>query len=239
MRQLPNLLTLLNLLSGCIGIVALATDNFELAGLCIIASSVFDFFDGFAARLLKSYSPLGKQLDSLADMVSFGVIPGMIMFRLFQHSHPMGIFENPEIMMAGSYFMFVITLFSCLRLARFNIDTRQSDHFIGLPVPANTLFIASLPFIIQKDQFGMRDILLNPHVLLIIAIASAWIMVANLPLIALKFKSYDWASNKGQWILIILAIGCFFTLTYAALPMIIIFYVILSKIFPPKTISNA
>lgn len=238
MRWLPNFLTLMNLFTGCVAIVALASDNFETAGICVLVSSGFDFLDGFVARLLKSYSPLGKQLDSLADMVSFGVVPGMILFRLFQHAHPMGIFMDPQMMMIGSYFMFIVTLFSCLRLARFNIDTRQADHFIGLPVPANTLFIASLPFIIQSDQFASRDVILNPHVLIVIAILSAWIMVAELPLIALKFKSYNWKNNKAQWMLIIFSIGCFFTINYAALPIIILFYIILSLIFPPKNNST-
>ena len=237
MRQLPNFLTLMNLLSGCVAIVALATDNFPLAGICVLVSSGFDFFDGFAARLLKSYSPLGKQLDSLADMVSFGVVPGLILFRLFQHSHWIGIFQSQQWIDAGSYFMFIVTLFSCIRLARFNIDTRQTDHFIGLPVPANTLFIASLPFIINENKFGSRDVLLNPNVLCIIAVLSALIMVAELPLIALKFKSFNWTNNKAQWLLIGFAVLCFLTISYAALPIIILFYIILSLVFPPKNSS--
>jgi CDP-diacylglycerol--serine O-phosphatidyltransferase len=140
-KQIPNLITLLNLLSGCIALVFVSQDNFWFAFYFVCLGIFFDFFDGFFARIFKVQSPLGVQLDSLADMVTSGVVPGFVMLKMLSELSSEAFLP---------YFGFIITLGSCYRLAKFNIDTRQTDSFIGLPTPANALFILSLPLISSR-----------------------------------------------------------------------------------------
>lgn len=232
MRHLPNILTLSNLFLGCMAIVAIFNAKLEWAGFYVFLALIADFLDGFSARAFKAYSELGKQLDSLADMVSFGVVPGMILFTLFY----MGVSSsdiNEELLLTGQYFMFIVTLFSALRLAKFNIDPRQTTYFIGLPTPANTLMIISLPFILSHDEFGLSALIYHPVFLISFAIVSSLLLVAEIPLISLKFNPADIRKNKGPIFLLAgsLLLGIIFR--YAAPPLIIVFYVILSLKFPP------
>lgn len=186
----------------------------------------FDFFDGFFARLFKVSSPLGLQLDSLADMVTSGVVPGYVMFTLFTDSaHDLG--TNAFIPFLG----FIVTLGSCYRLANFNIDTRQTDSFIGLPTPANALFILSLPLVLKfSDSLIVLEILTNQWVLLVIALCSAYIMNAEIPLFSLKVKKMSLKENALQIVFLSICLVLLFLLQYSAIPVIILFYVLLSVV---------
>jgi CDP-diacylglycerol--serine O-phosphatidyltransferase len=180
-RHIPNLITLLNLFCGCIAIVFASQANFEMAFYFVCGGIFLDFFDGFFARLFKVSSPLGLQLDSLADMVTSGVTPGFVMYFMMSN--------NNDVASWFPYLGFLITLGSCYRLANFNIDTRQTDSFIGLPTPANALFILSLPLVLQySDSMFLLELLVNPWVLLSISIFSAFMLNAEIPLFSLKIK---------------------------------------------------
>ncbi|MFN8155458.1 MAG: CDP-diacylglycerol--serine O-phosphatidyltransferase [Bacteroidia bacterium] len=236
MRHIPNLITLANLLCGCLALEAIFHSDLFTAGILVLIALVLDFMDGFTARMLKAYSEIGKQLDSLADMVTFGVVPGMMLYSIFRHENAHVL--TPFWLMAGQYFMLIVTLFSALRLARFNIDTRQSESFIGVPTPANTLMVISFGFILAHDEFGLTRIIGNPFFLTAFALISSWLMVAEIPLISLKFKTFGITENKARYILLLTSLVCILLLRYAAPPVIIIFYVLLSLIFPPKTTTT-
>ena len=177
-KYIPNIITLLNLFCGCIAIVYVAKFQFDKAFLFVCMGIFLDFFDGFFARLFKVASPLGLQLDSLADMVTSGVVPGFVMFQMFQ-----SLEYDPNIISIYSAFGFIITLGACYRLANFNIDERQSDSFIGLPTPANTLYIMSLPLIFANaDNEFIREMTSNRYILMGMTLFSAYIMNAEIPL---------------------------------------------------------
>jgi CDP-diacylglycerol--serine O-phosphatidyltransferase len=225
-KHIPNLITLINLFCGCIAVVFISEANYEMAFYMVCLGIFFDFFDGFFARLFKVSSPLGLQLDSLADMVTSGVAPGYVMYSLFVNSaHELG--TNPAIPFLG----FIVTLGSCYRLANFNIDTRQTDSFIGLPTPANALFILSLPLVLKfSDSLLMLEILTNQWVLLVITLCSAYILNAEIPLFSLKIKKFNFKDNALQMIFLLISIVLVVLLQYIAIPLIIIFYVVLSVI---------
>lgn len=223
-KHIPNLITLINLFCGCVAVVFVSESNYEMAFYMVCLGIFFDFFDGFFARLFKVSSPLGLQLDSLADMVTSGVVPGYVMFSMFTNSaHELG--TNPLIPFLG----FIVTLGSCYRLANFNIDTRQTDSFIGLPTPANALFILSLPLVLKfSDSLIILEILTNQWVLLIITLCSAYILNAEIPLFSLKVKKFNLKDNALQMVFILCSIILVLLLHYLAIPLIIIFYVLLS-----------
>ena len=212
-KHIPNALTCANLLSGCIGVVFAFKGDLTIAAYAVLLSGIFDFFDGFVARLLHVKSPIGKELDSLADMVSFGVLPGVVMFQLLTLSE----FSSPYL----PYFGFFITIFSALRLAKFNIDTRQTEDFIGLNTPMNTLFIVSLPFI-QKDYPG----LINSSLLLIaLTVIMSFLLVSEMRIFSLKFGSLDWANNKIKYIFLIVSAVLIAILKFAAIPFVLVLYI--------------
>jgi CDP-diacylglycerol--serine O-phosphatidyltransferase len=215
-KQIPNLITLLNLLSGCIALVFVSQDNFWFAFYFVCLGIFFDFFDGFFARIFKVQSPLGVQLDSLADMVTSGVVPGFVMLKMLSELSSEAFLP---------YFGFIITLGSCYRLAKFNIDTRQTDSFIGLPTPANALFILSLPLI---SQAFVADLLSNVWVLMGISVLSAFILNAELPLFSLKIKNFSFAKYKLQIVFLILAVILLLVFQFLGLPLVILLYVLLS-----------
>ena len=225
-KHIPNLITLINLFCGCIAVVFVSEGNYEMAFYFVCLGIFFDFFDGFFARLFKVSSPLGLQLDSLADMVTSGVVPGFVMYSLFLKSaHELG--TNPAIPFLG----FIVTLGSCYRLANFNIDTRQTDSFIGLPTPANALFILSLPLVLKfSDSLLMLEILTNQWVLLVITLCSAYILNAEIPLFALKVKKFNVKDNALQILFLLVSLVLVVLLQYIAIPLIIIFYVLLSVV---------
>jgi len=225
-KHIPNLITLINLFCGCVAIVYVSQNNYLMAFYMVCLGIFFDFFDGFFARLFKVSSPLGLQLDSLADMVTSGVTPGYVMYSMFTNSaHEFG--THPAIPFLG----FIITLGSCYRLANFNIDTRQTDSFIGLPTPANALFILSLPLVISfSDSLMVLEILTNQWVLLVITLCSAYILNAEIPLFALKIKKFSFKENTLQIVFLIISVLMIVFLQYIAIPLIIAFYVFLSII---------
>jgi len=223
-KHIPNALTSLNLIFGCLSIIAALNNRLPDASLFIGCAAILDFFDGFAARLLKAHSEIGKQLDSLADIVSFGVAPGMIFYMLeSQCFHSSGFCIN-------MYLPFLIPVFSAIRLAKFNIDARQSDSFIGLPTPANAIFIATIPLIILHDPFGVATFFQNQYFLKIFPILSAYLLVADLPLIALKFKNFSWTDNKVKYVFIALSLISIIAFQYLGIAISILLYIIISII---------
>jgi CDP-diacylglycerol---serine O-phosphatidyltransferase len=230
-KNIPNSITLLNLFSGCIAIVFTFQQEF-LWAFCFVCLGIFlDFFDGFFARLFKVSSPLGLQLDSLADMVTSGVAPGTVMFFMMSIA-----LKSPSLheLNQDNWFCFlgfIITLGACYRLANFNIDTRQTDSFIGLPTPANALFIMSLPLVLQaSDSLIVLEILTDKWVLLAITLLSAYVMNAEIPLFSLKVKDFSFKKNVLQLFFILSSIVFILVFKYLGIPMIIIFYVLLSVI---------
>jgi CDP-diacylglycerol--serine O-phosphatidyltransferase len=225
-KEIPNLLTLGNLLAGCIGLWFVMQGDLVSASYCMFISLVCDFFDGFLARALQAYSDLGKELDSLADMVSFGVLPAFILFSLVEQSCgsqcTVGIFGFYK-----PFLVFALVLMSAYRLAKFNIDTRQSDQFIGVPTPANGLFIASLPLIIHF-QPEYSAYILSFKGLLIYSVVMSYLLVCELPLLAFKFKTWDWKSNQVKFIFLIFCIAALVMLKFAAIPVLVIAYILLS-----------
>jgi CDP-diacylglycerol--serine O-phosphatidyltransferase len=216
MLNLPNALTCANLFSGCIGIVVCFNGNLKYAAYFVILSGIFDFFDGMAARALKINNGIGKDLDSLADVVSFGFLPGAILFHLFKASDaPHHYFP---------YIGFVITLFSALRLAKFNTDTRQTVDFIGLNTPMNTLFIVSLPYVSDYHP----QIIGNWVVLTIITAISSYLLVSEIKIFSLKFSNLKWSENKIKFVFMILSLALFAWQQFVALPIILILYIGLS-----------
>ena len=213
-KSIPNVLTSLNLLSGCIGIVSVFENWAIPAAYFIWLAGLFDFFDGFAARLLKVSSPIGKELDSLADMVSFGVLPAAIMYTLI---------GNTTSVEGLPYLAFLIAVFSALRLAIFNLDETQSDSFKGLPTPANALFISGLPLVGAAFPW-----LFETSVLLAITIVFSFLLVAPIRLFALKFKNYGWKENKIRFTFLLMGVLLIVTLKIIAIPLIILLYIALS-----------
>ena len=225
-KHVPNIITLLNLFCGCIAMVFVSNQEFEMAFFFVFLGIFFDFFDGFFARLFKVTGELGLQLDSLADMVTSGVVPGYVMYFLLANSqHELS--SSPYVPFLG----FIITMGSCHRLAFFNIDTRQTDSFIGLPTPANSLFILSLPLVIKySDSLAVFEILSNQGVLLLITAFSAYILNAEIPLFSLKIKKFTFKDNLLQIIFLTLSVLLLVFFQYAGVPLVIIGYVLLSVV---------
>jgi CDP-diacylglycerol---serine O-phosphatidyltransferase len=221
-RNIPNALTCGNLLCGCVGVVEAFHNNLLLSCALIGVALIFDFLDGFLARLLKVSSAIGKDLDSLADMVTFGLLPSIIMYQLLMQSIPdlFGIWK--------AYPAFIMAIFSAIRLAKFNNDPRQTDSFIGVPTPANAMLIASLPFIVQFEGDFWKEIIINTNNLLILVVVMSYLLVMEVPLIALKFKNFGWKGNEARFILIALTLVLLVTLKILAVPAILIIYILLS-----------
>jgi CDP-diacylglycerol---serine O-phosphatidyltransferase len=213
--HIPNTLTCLNLVCGCVGIVFVLQGNGTPAAWFVWAACVFDFFDGFAARWLKVSSAIGKELDSLADMVSFGVLPSMLMFRWLSAQT-----ENQYL----PYVAFLLAVFSALRLAKFNIDERQTSSFIGLPTPANALFITALPFL----PGTFLRVVEQPWVLVLIIVLFSLLLVAEIELFALKFKNFGWQGNQLRFVFLAMAAVLLLIFQQASLPLIILLYIVLS-----------
>jgi CDP-diacylglycerol--serine O-phosphatidyltransferase len=195
----------------------------------------FDYWDGFFARIWKVQSPIGLQLDSLADMVTSGVVPGLVMYKMLadiqENQSQYNLTEDTYYMGVVPYLGFLITLASCYRLAKFNIDTRQTDSFIGLPTPANALLIMSIPMIQFHSEFEwLVDFLSNPYVLVGITVLSSYLLNAEIPLFSLKVKSFSWEKYKMQVVFLIISLILIVLLEFIAIPIIILLYVILSMV---------
>ncbi|BAU55230.1 CDP-diacylglycerol--serine O-phosphatidyltransferase [Mucilaginibacter gotjawali] len=224
-KHLPNAITCANLFSGCVGIVLAFKGELVAAAYAIFLSAIFDFFDGLASRVLKSFSGIGKDLDSLADMVSFGVLPAVIMYQIF--------LQAPQIAQISgwlNFIAFLIPVFSALRLAKFNVDTRQAENFIGLPTPANAILIASFPMIIEHHDRFYEPFLSNPYALPIFVIVMCTLLVLEMPMMSLKFKNSDFNQNIYRYLLLLFSAILILFFKFAAVPVIILIYVILSII---------
>ena len=223
-RHIPNTITCLNLFSGCVSVVMAFAGDLLSAIIWIILAAVFDFFDGFAARLLKAYSPMGKELDSLSDIVSFGVAPGMALFVLFSKAamdlNLSGIFAYLP------YLAFVVPIFSGLRLAKFNIDERQTSSFIGMPVPAHALFWGSLVYSIQVLLPTYASCVLYGGVIL--AFATSYLLVSEIPMFSMKVKSIAWKGNECRYILVVSTILFVVLWGFLGIAGAIVLYFILS-----------
>jgi len=217
-KHLPNFFTLLNLASGSIGAIIALRGNLVYGALCIRLGAIFDFLDGFTARLFHLPSPIGKQLDSLADLVTFGFLPTVIMYSLI---------ELQTTSAHLPYVALLITLFSALRLARFNVDTRQHQVFIGLPTPANAIFISTLPFIIAADHYPrLAALVAHPYTLTAISMLSSWLLIANIPFMAFKFKTYAWHPNRPKYILLVAAVLLTIFLRTEGIALSILLYIL-------------
>ena len=226
--QIPNTITLLNLFCGCVALIFAFHLNFEMAFGFVSLGIFLDFFDGFFARLFNVASPLGLQLDSLADMVTSGVVPGLVMYQLMINNSAI---LDTDYMQPLPYLGFIITLGSCFRLANFNIDTRQTNSFIGLPTPANALFIMSLPLVLRyTNSLFIIGILTNQLVLLVITLFSAVIMNAEIPLFSLKVKKFNASENSVQIIFLLISASLLFIFRFLGIPLLIITYVLMSII---------
>ncbi len=230
----PNTITSFNVLSGCLSIVFAFEGYLVFAGLFILIAAIFDFFDGFAARMLNAYSDMGKELDSLADMISFGLAPAIIAFHLVKNlvAPEDNLMESSWTIKLLLILPFIIAVFSALRLAKFNIDTRQTDSFIGLPTPANAMVWASMPFILtyQSESF-FAHIFSNVYILIALCFLMSISLVIELPLFSLKFKNFTWADNKLRFIFLILSVALIGFFGFSSIPLIIISYIILSLLF--------
>ncbi|MFY7888583.1 MAG: CDP-diacylglycerol--serine O-phosphatidyltransferase [Spirosomataceae bacterium] len=225
-KHIPNALTCGNLLCGCFGILLTLKGDLVTASYLIGIALVCDWLDGFLARILNAMSPIGKELDSLADMVTFGVLPAFMMLYLLENSCSgyctTGLwgFHKP-------YIAFSLAVFSALRLAKFNIDTRQSTSFIGVPTPANGMVVASLP-LIAAFQPEFKDYVINYNGLIAYTIIMSYLLVAELPLFALKFKQFDWKSNQIKYLFLIGSVILLVLLKFVAIPVIILVYILIS-----------
>ncbi|MGX7668124.1 CDP-alcohol phosphatidyltransferase family protein [Flavobacterium pedocola] len=234
-KHVPNLITFLNLICGLLALIHAFNGSYNEAFSLVCLGIFFDFWDGFFARIFNAQSPLGVQLDSLADMVTSGVVPGVVMYKMLSDiQENQAIYTlTPETNYMGvvPYIGFIITIASCFRLAKFNIDTRQTDSFIGLPTPANALLIMSIPMILFKNQFeGLSEILSNPYFLVGLCFLSAYLLNAEIPLFSLKVKYFSWEKNKLQVFFLAVSALLLVFFQYLAIPMIILFYVGLSVI---------
>ena len=232
-KHIPNLLTLGNLFCGVASVIFLLNGDYSTPIYLVIVAAVLDFFDGMVARLLGVSGPLGKQLDSLADMVTFGVVPGFFLFILGSSIEPpqilSGIWGNYPVF---AYLGFGVTLFSALRLANFNIDERQSTGFIGLPTPANTLLIISLFYILDQNPNSLwSQVFSNAWVFIGFTALSSYALIAEIPLIALKFSTWGWKGNEMRYILITLSITLLLIWGMVGVPFIVLLYLLISWIY--------
>ena len=227
---IPNTITSLNVFSGCISITFAFNGQLELAALFILIAAIFDFFDGFTARLLNAYSIMGKELDSLADMVSFGVAPSVIVYHLISSNIPVYI-ENELFILILPYFAYIITIFSAIRLAKFNIDERQTESFIGVATPANAAFFGAFIFIINSEKFNaFHSLLTNVWVLLALVCLFSYLLIAEIPMFSLKFKNFSVKKFKIQLTFLGLSVVLLILLQLASISFIILLYILLSVI---------
>ncbi|MDD5570475.1 MAG: CDP-diacylglycerol--serine O-phosphatidyltransferase [Bacteroidales bacterium] len=231
-KHIANAVTCINILCGCFAVISLINRELWMASYFVYLAVIFDFIDGFVARALNVKSEFGKQLDSLADAISFGLVPGILMYRLIFISISI---SNINISPYFACFGFLITVFSLLRLAKYNLDIRQEEHFIGLPTPANAIFIMSFPLILQNpycsffsNEYLFIVIILNPIVLISLTFIVSALLISEIPLFALKFKTFSLKENKLVYSFLFISIILLAIFYFIAIPMITILYIILS-----------
>ncbi len=240
-KQIPNIITSLNLLCGITAVMFAVSGDLITASFFVFAGIFFDFFDGFFARLLHAQSAVGLQLDSLADMVTSGVVPAIVMVQMISLSITGTYLDVSQIVSENAWNFsltryipfvgFLIAIASAYRLAKFNIDTRQTSGFIGLPTPANTLLILSLPLILhfQSSEMAQR-IILNKWVLLGLTMISCLLLNAEIKLFALKFKTWGFSANRIKYIFLFISVIAIVLLKFIAIPAIILVYILFSLI---------
>lgn len=244
-KQIPNIITSLNLLCGCVALIFAVSGDLVSATIFAFLGIIFDFFDGLAASLLNAQSDVGLELDSLADVVTSGVVPGIVMLQLLSEAttgHTLDIANifsdsgwNTSFMSYLPFLGLLITVASAYRLAKFNVDTRQTNSFLGLPTPANTLLILSLPLILAFQQTEtLEEILLNPWFLSIFTVLSCLLLNLEIPLFAFKFKTWDFKSNAVRYIFLVTSILLLVLLKFIAIPVIIFLYILISLFWKPK-----
>ena len=231
-QHIPNAITCGNLVSGCLSILFLTHNMPVKAAIMIFVAGLFDFLDGFAARLLHAHSPIGADLDSLSDVVSFGVAPGFIMYWLMSRS-----FDLPQWCIAGINMLpclaFLLPVFSAIRLAKFNIDSTQKTTFRGIPAPGMAIFIASLPLALSQVHH-LKDGVLSYWACLGIALIFSFMMVSRLRFFSFKLKSPKWNGNEVRWIFLLVTITSFVIFKWISLPFVMMFYVLLSIFFAER-----
>jgi len=233
-KHIPNFITLMNLFSGILSVYFSMTGDLRLAGFMIFIAAVLDFFDGMAARLLNAKTAIGADLDSLADVVSFGVAPGFILFQMIRLSLGQDFIpvENPGYL---PFIAFVIPLFGALRLAIFNVDESQTDSFKGLPIPAQAIVVAAFPIIVLScfadNPNFYSELITNTWFLIGSGIVLSFLMVSNLPMFSLKFSNFPWKENQTRYLFLIMSVVLFVLLRIAAIPLIILLYVLVSLVF--------
>ncbi|MFC5871203.1 CDP-alcohol phosphatidyltransferase family protein [Chryseobacterium arachidis] len=227
-NNLANALTLGNLFAGCVGAIHLILGDYQTTGVCLILSCIFDFFDGFVARAVKSNSNLGLQLDSLADMVSFGVIPGFTMFKAFE---PFGSeILGMHLFFDLKYIGLLVTVFSCLRLAIFNLDEEQRYYFKGLNTPTNTVLLFGLYYAF-KETNTFSFLFENELLLIVLTLITSWLLVSSIKMMAMKFKSKRIQDNYSKIILLGGGIAILAIFQIVGIPMLVIYYILVSLIF--------
>ena len=248
LKQVPNFITSLNILCGSIAILFAVSGDLILASLFVFAGIFFDFFDGFAARLFNAQSEVGLQLDSLADVITSGVAPGIVMFQLMNMAFLGRMQTMTEVFSSDGWNVgavnyvpllgLLLVVGAAYRLAKFNVDTRQTTGFIGLPTPANALLVLSLPLILEYQFSELAEtIILNKWFLIGITALGCILMNAEIPLFALKFKTWDFKSNAIRYIFLILCVVLMILLKFVAIPFIILLYVVLSLVSQKKQIA--
>lgn len=218
-KHIPNFLTLCNLACGCYGIVMVFNGDVQTGSVMIWAGAVFDFFDGFSARVLNKFSSIGKDLDSFADIITFCFLPASILYILIEQGAQLFILP---------FFGFLLVLFGALRLAKFNNDTRQPDFFYGLPVPASGIFVSAFPFISNSGDSDINSIITSQYSLIGIAVLLSLMMISDIKLMSLKFKNFSFQANWYRYVLIITSLFLIVFIHIVALPIIILLYVVLS-----------
>ena len=227
-NNLANAFTLGNLFSGSIGVIHLINGDYQTTAICIIISLILDFFDGFIARAMKSNSELGVQLDSLADMVSFGLLPGIVMYKALE---PFGNqFLGLELPFEIKYLGLLVSLFSCLRLAIFNLDDEQTYYFKGLNTPSNTILLFGLYYAFLETE-SFKILFENPLILLLITIVSSWLLVSPIKMISLKFKSMELKDNYPKVALLIGVIILLIVFKTVGIPLAMLYYILVSLVF--------
>lgn len=233
-NHIPNFITLLNLLSGGISIVMAFSGELACAGWFILIAALLDFFDGFVARLLNAKSEIGGQLDSLADVISFGLAPAVIVYHLMLQSANLPVFDISGFNIFP-FLSFLLVAGSAYRLAKFNTDPGQETVFKGVPTPAMGLFILALPLVLAYSPESFFVLLIgNFYVLLGFTVILTWLMVSSLPMFSLKFKSYGWKGNEPRYFLAICLVILLFVFQFMAIPLLIILYILISLIYRPS-----
>lgn len=216
-KHIPNSITCLNLFSGCLAVLFVLKGDYTNAFYCVLASGIFDFFDGMVARLLGVQSPIGKELDSLADVVSFGFVPGVIIYSLL---------TQVGVHLYLPYLGFLITIFSALRLAKFNLDERQTTDFIGVNTPMNTFLVVSLPFLAEQYP----SFILNAYFLIALTVISSLLLVSEMRLFSMKLSSLNWRDNKFKYVFLLLSFVVVMLYQIASIPLVFVMYLLFSQL---------